>query len=232
VADKDGNIWFTANFKAYIGKLDPRTGDITQFPMPDPKAEDPHRLTFDRDGNLFFTTEESNFVGKLGPKTGKVTVKQVSTPRANPYGIIAGPDGFIYFCEFGTNKIGKIDPATLAIAEITLPDGARPRRIANNPDGMVYYSDYERGYVGRLDPRSGKIEEWPSPGGRTSEPYGIASTADGTVWYSESGVKPNTVVAFNPKTKTFQHWPIPSGEEWSATWWRRPTVSFTWLAAE
>ncbi len=31
------------------------------------------------------------------------------------------------------------------------------------------------------------------------------------MWYSESGVKPNTVVAFDPKTKTFQHWPIPSG---------------------
>jgi len=31
------------------------------------------------------------------------------------------------------------------------------------------------------------------------------------VWYSESGVKPNTVVKFNPKTKSFQKWPIPSG---------------------
>lgn len=35
--------------------------------------------------------------------------------------------------------------------------------------------------------------------------YGIASTADGTVWYSESGVTPNTIVTFDPKTKTFQH---------------------------
>jgi virginiamycin B lyase len=179
--------------------------------MPDPKAEDPHSLTFDRDGNIFFTTEESNFVGKLDPKTGKVTVKEVPTPHANPYGIIAGPDGFIYFCEFGTNKIGKIDPGTFAIAEIKLPDGARPRRITNNPDGFIYYSDFERGYIGRLDLRTAKIEEWPSPGGRNSEPYGITSTADGIVWYSESGVKPNTVVAFDPKNKTFQHWPIPSG---------------------
>jgi len=24
--DRDGNIWFTGNFKGYIGKLDPRTG--------------------------------------------------------------------------------------------------------------------------------------------------------------------------------------------------------------
>jgi virginiamycin B lyase len=26
VADRAGNIWFTANFKGYIGKLGPRTG--------------------------------------------------------------------------------------------------------------------------------------------------------------------------------------------------------------
>jgi virginiamycin B lyase len=135
----------------------------------------------------------------------------VPTPHARPYGIIVGPDGAAYFCEFGSNKIGRIDPKTLEIAEFPLPGGARPRRIANNPDHFIYYSDFARGFVGRLDPKSGKVEEWPSPGGPGSQPYGIASTADGTVWYSESGVEPNTLVSFDPKTKRFQKWPIPSG---------------------
>jgi virginiamycin B lyase len=31
------------------------------------------------------------------------------------------------------------------------------------------------------------------------------------VWYSESGKNPNTLVRFDPKTETFQTWPIPSG---------------------
>ena len=121
------------------------------------------------------------------------------------------PGGAAYFCEFGSNKIGRINPATLEILEYTLPDGARPRRIANNPDHSIYYSDFARGYIARFDPRTGKVVEWPSPGGPDSHPYGIASTRDGTVWYSESGVKPNTLVAFNPATKAFQKWPIPSG---------------------
>ena len=56
-----------------------------------------------------------------------------------------------------------------------------------------------------------QVEEWPSPGGSNSHPYGIASTSDGTVWYSESGVRPNTIVAFDPKSKSFQSWLIPSG---------------------
>ena len=210
-ADKDGNIWFTANFKAYIGKLDPRTGQLTEYPMPDPRARDPHSLVFDREGTLFFTAQGSNFVGRLDPKTGKVTLKEVPTAHALPYGIIVGSDGAAYFCEFGASKIGRIDPKTLAIREFTLSEGARPRRIANNPDHFIYYSDFARGFLGRLDPASGKVEEWSSPGGPRSQPYGIASTSDGTVWYSEAGVQPNTLVAFDPKTKSFQKWPIPSG---------------------
>jgi len=41
------------------------------------------------------------------------------------------------------------------------------------------------------------VQEWPSPGGRQSEPYGIAY-GDGALWYSESAVRPNTLVRFDP----------------------------------
>ena len=41
-ADKDGNIWYTSNFKGHIGKLNPKTGQVTEYPMPDPAARDPH----------------------------------------------------------------------------------------------------------------------------------------------------------------------------------------------
>jgi virginiamycin B lyase len=210
-ADREGNIWFTANSKAYIGKLNPRTGEVTEYPMPDARARDPHSLVFDAAGNIWFTVQQGNFVGKLEPGTGKVTLKQVPTADARPYGIVVTPKGLPVFCEFNSNKLGSINPKTMEITEFALPDGARPRRLATNPDGFIYYSDYARGFLGRLDLASGKVEEWASPGGPASRPYGIASTRDGMVWYSESGTKPNTVVVFDPKTKSFDHWPIPSG---------------------
>ncbi|HEX9148135.1 MAG TPA: cytochrome C, partial [Thermoanaerobaculia bacterium] len=168
-------------------------------------------LAFDPEGTIFVTVQGGNLVGRLIPKTGKVDLREVPTPRARPYGIVVGPDGAAWFCEFGSNKIGRLDPRTLEIREYPLPEGARPRRIASNLDGFLYYSDFARGFIGRLDPKSGKVEEWASPGGRRSQPYGIASTRDGTVWYSESGVEPNTLVAFDPKAKSFAKWPIPSG---------------------
>jgi len=211
VADREGNIWFTANYKGYIGKLNPKSGEVTEYHMPDPRARDPHTPVFDRDGILWFTVQESNFVGRLDPRTEQIKVKEVPTPHAVPYGMVVGFKGVPYFCEFGTNKLASIDPKSMAITEYALPEGARPRRLPLAPDGTIYYSDYARGRLGHFDPATKHIEEWPSPGGSASHPYGIAVTSDGIVWYSESGVQPNTLVRFDPRTKQFGTTPVPSG---------------------
>jgi len=211
VADRDGNIWFTAIFKGYVGKLDPKTGDITEYHMTDPRVRDPHTPALDPDGNVWFTTEQSNFIGRINPRTGKIDVKEVPTAHAIPYGIVVGPNGIPFFCEFGSNKLASVDPRTLAITEYDMPQGARPRRLALAADGTIYYSDYARGFLGHFDPATKKVEEWPSPGGPASKPYGIAVARNGIVWYSESGVTPNTLVEFDPKSKAFSSTPIPSG---------------------
>jgi virginiamycin B lyase len=213
VADQQGNIWFTAISAGYVGKLDPKTGEVTEYRAPGNTEIDPHTPVFDHDGILWFTNEETNYIGRLDPKTGKMTLAKLPTPKAVPYGIVILPSNTPIFCEFGTNKLATIDRGTMAIHEYTLPAAsARPRRLALAPDDTVFYTDYARGYLGHFDPAAGKLlKEWPSPGGADSEPYGIAVTKDGDVWYSESGVKPNTLVRFDPKTESFVKEPIPSG---------------------
>ena len=211
VADEKGNIWFTANHKGYIGRLNPQTGEIVEYPIPDPRARDPHTPVFDPKGVLWFTVQEGNLVGRLDPRTGLIRLKRSPTPNSRPYGIVVSTKGIPFFCEFGTNKLASIHPDTMEIAEVLLPQGARPRRLTVGPANMIFYTDYARGYLGRLDPEQKKIEEWASPGGPESKPYGIAATPDGMIWYSESGMRPNTMVRFDPKTETFAVWPIPSG---------------------
>lgn len=213
VADREGNIWFTAISGGYVGKLDPHSGQINEYRPSDGTGIDPHTPVFDHDGILWFTNEETNYIGRLDPKTGKMTLTKSPTPHAIPYGIVILKNNAPFFCEFGTNKLATVDPKSMMIHEYTLPNAsARPRRLALAPDGSIFYSDYARGYLGHFDPASGKfLKEWPSPGGSDSEPYGIAISSDGEVWYSESGVKPNTLVKFDPKSETFSTEPIPSG---------------------
>jgi virginiamycin B lyase len=88
-ADENGNIWFTASFQGYIGKLDPKTGTITEYHLPDPAASDPHTPVFDRTGVLWFTVQRANMVGRLVPQTAEMKSQRVPTPSALPYGIAA-----------------------------------------------------------------------------------------------------------------------------------------------
>ncbi len=211
VADSEGNIWFTANFGGYIGKLDPRTGEVTEYKMPNEKTDDPHSAVFDARGVLWFTVQAGNMVGRLDPKTGKIDLKEVPTDSAMPYGIQINSKGVPILCELGANKMGSIDPKTLTIKEYVLPASARPRRLAIAADDTVYFTDFKSGRLGVLSTSTGAVQMFASPGGAESNPYGITITPDGMVWYSESGVKPNTIIRFDPKTETFARANIPSG---------------------
>lgn len=214
-ADKDGNIWYTGNAAGLIGKIDPKTGKVTEYQMPNPKARDPHTIAFLRDGRIFFTVQAGNFVGVLDPKAADGAIKLIEAPTQNsrPYGVRLDSNGTPFFDLFNSNKIASIDPKSLVIREYDLPDPkARPRRIAIAKDDTVWYGDYSRGYLGHLDPKTGKVEEFPSPGGADARPYAIDVTADGAVWYVETGDETkNMLVRFNPETKKFLTWPIPGG---------------------
>ena len=214
IVDADGTVWYAGNGNGHIGKMDPATGKVTRYPMPDSTVRDPHTLVVGKDGNLWFTAQRSGVVGRLDKGTGQVRVVKVgSGGRTLPYGIEIDSKGRAWVNEFGTNRIAVIEPATLAVREYELPDAAaRSRRIVVMPDDMVWYVDYARGFLGRLDPASGKVEEFALPGGAQSRPYAMVKDDRGRIWAVETGVSPNRLVGFDPKTRAvFSVTPIRSG---------------------
>jgi virginiamycin B lyase len=204
IVDRSGAVWYAGNRNAMIGKLDPVTGKITRYPMPNAAARDPHTLVFDRDGNIWFTTQGGNYVGKLTTATGDVRLIKVPTSDARPYGIVIDSKNRPWFNEFGTNKIATVDPKTMEVREYILPEArSRTRRLVVTSDDLVWYVDYARGYIGQLDPATGKTMEWANPGGARSLPYAMAVDDRDRVWFVETGVHPNRLVGFDPKTKQF-----------------------------
>ena len=209
--DKNGHIWYTGNAAGLVGKLDPKTGAVTEYKMPDPAARDPHTPVFARSGMLWFSVQQGNMMGRLNPQTGEIKLVTMPTPRSLPYGVVFDSKDRPFVVLFGTNKVASLDPETMAVKEYPLPNAtSRPRRIAVTPDDMIWYADYSRGYLGRLNPATGEVKEWASPSGPQSQPYGITASK-GAIWYNESGIRPNTLVRFDPKTDAFQTWTIPSG---------------------
>ena len=219
IVDRQGMVWYAGNRNGMIGKLDPASGKITRYPMPDSAARDPHTLIFDKNGDIWFTVQGGGYVGKLTTKTGDVRLIKVTGAAGRrgplPYGIVIDSKNRPWFDEFGTNKIGTVDPATMQLKEYTLPDpSARPRRIAVTSDDMVWYVDYARGYLGRLDPRTGEVQEWANPSGNGALPYAMAADDHDRIWFVESGPRPNKLVGFDPKTqKFFSVTAIPGGAD-------------------
>ena len=149
-------------------------------------------------------------VRRLKPETGEIKLVTVPTLKSRSYGRVTSSKSIPFFVEFDSNKIASIDPDIMAIREYVLPhDESRPRRVAITSDDVIWYSAYSRGYLGRYDPATGS-ERMGFARRPQSQPYGIIAIND-VIWYSEVGVAPNTVVCFDPKTKKFQTWKIPSG---------------------
>ena len=89
--------------------------------------------------------------------------------------------------------------------EWTVPTkGSHPHDPLAAADGTIWYTGQMASVLGHT------VREWRSPSGPNSGPYGIANLGD-VIWYSESGVKPNTLVRFDPRTEKFKSWTIPSG---------------------
>jgi virginiamycin B lyase len=207
----DGSVWYTGNKNATLGLLNPETGAIKQYPMPDPSARDPHTAVFDQQGLLWFTLQQSNQVGRLNRDTGVIDLVTMPTERSRPYGIKVAANGDIYVACNGSNCLAQLDPKTMAIMEIKLPhEDSHVRRLDIDSQGNIWYVNSGRGRLGMYNPGDGSIKEWPSPSGPKSHPYALA-VIDDIIWYNESAMRPDPLVRFDPKTQTFQSWPIPSG---------------------
>ena len=210
VIDTTGGVWFLGNGNGTIGKFDPASGESTVFKMPVPEARDPHTGAFDKDGVFWFSLQQSDMIGRFDPATGET--KLVKTKKnAKPYGVKITSDGTPWVACNGSACLYRVDRKTMELTEIKLPlPGTTVRRIDIAPDGRIWYVNSGKGRLGVIDPETGKIVEWDSPSGPDSHPYGI-NVMDGIIWYNESGVRPDVLVRFDPKTQKFQSFPIKSG---------------------
>jgi virginiamycin B lyase len=208
--DRDGNVYYTGIAKNVIGKLNPRTGEVTEYPLNLEGSRGPHTPIIDAKGIVWFSLQ-SGHVGRLNPANGEMRIVPSPTQPSYPYGMVTDSKGTVWYVDFRNPLLASVDAVTMAFKEYKLPNAeSRPRRIAITPDDIVFYTDYSRGYLGRFDTKTGAIKEWLSPGGLQSEPYGIVYSR-GAIWYSESGVRPNTLVRFDPRNESFQSWIIPGG---------------------
>jgi streptogramin lyase len=113
-----------------------------------------------------------------------VTEYPIPTAQAGPAGMAPGPDGNVWFTEFGGNKIAKITPlGQITEYAVPTPDSG-PATIVAGPDGNLWFTEFNGHKIGRITP-SGQIDEFPLPAG--AAPNGITAGPDGALWFTEQG---------------------------------------------
>jgi hypothetical protein len=94
----------------------------------------------------------------------------------NPVGIAAGPDGNVWFAEFGSNNIGRIAPDG-TITEFPLPNpSSQPFGIALGIDGAMWFTELAGNRIGRI-----QVQVAP-PSDVTPPTVTITTPADGAVF--------------------------------------------------
>ena len=97
-------------------------------------------------------------------------------------GICAGPDGAMWFTEYGGNKIGRITTAG-AITEFPIPTAdTKPVSITSGPDGNLWFAEFGARQIGRIT-SSGTVTEFPSPFSTNNE-EAIGPGPDGRIWFT------------------------------------------------
>src|SRR5271157_5780166 len=109
------------------------------------------------------------------------------TVGSSPAGIVAAPDGALWFTEFNGNKIGRITTAG-SIGEYSGLTGSGPVGIVVGPDGALWftecYNNINANSIGRIT-TAGLLSEYSANLTTYSCPYGIAVGSDGALWFTE-----------------------------------------------
>ena len=69
VEGPDGSIWWAGQWGNLIGRINPATGEMKEYPLP-PNAM-PHTVVLDGAGNVWYTGNKNGTVGKLDPEDGR-----------------------------------------------------------------------------------------------------------------------------------------------------------------
>jgi streptogramin lyase/cytochrome c5 len=114
--DSKGNIWWTSHKTDVVGKLDPKTGIVTEYTIPlTPKGmPGTHAVRLDKNDIPWFSENWSHNLNRLDPATGKVTqvhIEDAVPLNAPGFGNFSmTPDGFVW--DSRDNNVRKIDPET------------------------------------------------------------------------------------------------------------------------
>jgi streptogramin lyase len=191
--DAGGNVWFTEMNADALGKLDPRTGATTQYPISHPQTIqklDPYGITIDAHGVVWFTETSKGILGRFDPRTEKM--RFIPTPNAgiSLMEVTNDPNGNIWATAFNSSQLFKFTPATNTFATYNADQngtGSSGMYGLTAPTAQaVWVTVSSENAIAKFDPVTQHFTYYqiPTP---NSTPFGMVVSKDHHIWFTEAG---------------------------------------------
>jgi len=200
----DGGVWYTAQRRGALGRLDPATGMTREILLG--KGSAPHGVIVGPDGAPWVTDGGMNAILRVDPKTEEVRVFPLPVRAAADLNTATFDHRGILWFTGQAGYYGRLDPETGKAEVFDAPKGPGPYGITTAPDGTVYYASLAGSYVGRIDLETGAATVLAPPTANQGARR-VWADSTGRIWVSEwnSG----QVAAYDPKTETWRTWNLP-----------------------
>ncbi len=206
IVGPDGAPWVTDGGLNAIVRVDVETDAIEVFPLPADRPDaNLNTAAFDGRGRIWFTGQNGVY-GRLDPATSQMAVFDAPRGRG-PYGIVATPEGDIYFVSLADSYLARVDLDTDEATVLEPPTaGQGARRVWSDSQGRLWISEWNAGQVARYDPATDQWHEWKLPG-ENPQAYSVYVDERDAVWLTDFGG--NQIVRFDPETEEFVQFPKP-----------------------
>jgi virginiamycin B lyase len=199
--ERDGNVWIWEYRGHWFGKLDPQTGVITEYAIPNVDQASNHSVVVGPDGMIWFSEQATDSIGKMDPVTHQIT-RYKEPSRGTKHTLVVDSKGMVW----GTGEpLTRFDPETNTFhdfAEVSTAYG-----LALDKDENVWFSEFTKdGKIGKVDAKTGKVTKYQQPT-LGAWPRRLKIDAQGTVWFCE--YEAGKIGRFDPKTETFKEYPLP-----------------------
>ncbi|MFM9149858.1 MAG: hypothetical protein ACKORA_05160, partial [Solirubrobacterales bacterium] len=186
----DGQVWFTEFAAKNLTAINPLTATpatpgFTRIALSSSGSTNPSQVTRGPGTSIWFT--EILGQGRVGSFNGGALLEwDVPAAVQNPFGIVLGPDGNVWFTGYGNQTLSWINPNNFAFrpSVISLPD-PNPSGIAVGPDGKLWVAAYGSNGTGETISRvntDGTVEATFTTPTTDSGPLDITAGPDGALW--------------------------------------------------
>ena len=153
-----GAVWYTSLPNNSVGRLNPSTGDVVEYPI---ATADSKPVGIATDGEyVWFAQLSTGKIGRLDPRDGSITEYSVGEDLCCS---VATGFGDVWFTMHLAGSIGRLDPSTQAITTFPTPTiDSSPIEIVAG-DTFMWFTEFVGNNVGRLDPNTGIITEYEVP---------------------------------------------------------------------